>query len=204
MNDTSNTNTTEELKFTIDDSVAEKASDDAAAPAPSAKIEIGDTPSVTEANSAQSESILNDDISSDAEDTAILLHDMVKSASKEAKLERLAMPSRKTARLAYSAYSDMRPAKSSAYAPASIGTYFWLLILTSIPAIGFIAAAIFAFASKKLAIKRFTTAVLFVQVLALLIAAILVCIAVFVWKLDPIGYFNEIAPLLEQCIDALK
>lgn len=150
------------------------------------------------------ETVLDPEIESDAQNTASRLHEMVKSAAEEAKLEKLAMPSPKTARLAYSAYSDMRPAKTSIYAPARTGTYFWLLLLTAIPVIGFIIAVIVAFASKKLAVKRFMTAVIMAQTLILLMIAAIVCVAVFAFKIDLIGYFKEIVPLLKECILALK
>lgn len=147
---------------------------------------------------------LDPEIESDAEDTASRLHEMVKTAAEEAKLEKLAMPSPKTARLSYSAYSDMRPAKDSVYAPARTGAYFWLLLLTAIPVIGFVIAVIVAFASKKLAVKRFMTAVIMAQTLILLAIAALVCVAVFAFKIDLIGYFTEILPLLKECVAALK
>ncbi len=147
---------------------------------------------------------LENEIDSEAEDTAVRLHELVRTASEEAKLEKLSMPSPKTARLSYSAYSDMRPDNGSIYAPAKTGTYFWLIVLTAIPVIGFIAAAIIAFASKKLAVKRFLTAVLLAQVLVLVIIAALVCVGVFVFKLDLWTWFETITPLLGECIEALK
>lgn len=161
--------------------------------------------SVSDVNENAAEDVMLDhEIESDAEDTASRLHEMVKSASEEAKLEKLAMPSPKTARLTYSAYADMRPANTSVYAPARTGTYFWLLVLTSIPVIGYIIAVIAACASKKLAVKRFLTAVIMAQTLILLVIAALVCVAVFAYKIDLVGYFKEILPLLKECVAALK
>lgn len=149
------------------------------------------------------ETALDSEIQSDAEDTASRLHEIVRNASEEAKSEKLAVPSPKTARLAYSAYSDMRPAESSVYAPAGTGAYFWLLILTSIPVIGFIIAVIVACASKKLAVKRFLTAVILVQTLMLLVIAALVCVAVFAFRIDLIGCFEAMLPHLKACVSAL-
>ncbi len=129
---------------------------------------------------------LDSEIESDAEDTASRLHEMIKQASEEAKLEKSTAPSPKTARLSYSAYSDMRPSKDSVYAPVGIFSYFGLLILTAVPVIGFIAAIIFAFASKKLAVKRFATAVIAVQTLLLLAVAVIISVSVFVLGINPI------------------
>lgn len=141
---------------------------------------------------------LDSEIESDAEDTASRLHEMIKQASEEAKLEKSAAPSPKTARLSYSAYSDMRPSKDSVYAPVGIFSYFGLLILTAVPVIGFIAAIVFAFAAKKLAFKRLATAVIAVQTLFLLVTAIAIIVAVFVLGVDPLDCVGSTLDFLKD------
>lgn len=141
---------------------------------------------------------LEAEVESDAEEIASRLHEMIKQASDEAKLEKSAAPSPKTARLSYSAYSDMRPSDDSIYAPAGIFTYFWLLILASIPVIGFISAVIIAFAAKKLAIKRVATAIIAVQTLILLIVAVFVSLSVFVWETNPLDFVKDTFEFLKN------
>lgn len=141
---------------------------------------------------------LDSEIESDAEDTASRLHEMIKKASEEAKLEKSTAPSPKTARLSYSAYSDMRPSKDSVYAPVGIFSYFGLLILTAVPVIGFIAAIIFAFAANKLAVKRLSTAVIAVKTLFLLAVAVILTVFVFVLGIDPIDCVKSTLDFLKD------
>ncbi len=162
-------------------------------------------PEITDNNpQTNTEPELDPEIEAEAEDAASRLYEEVRSAAEEAKLEKLSMPSPKTARLSYSAYSDMRPDKSSVYAPASIGAYLGLILLTSIPVMGFIVAVIFACAAKRLAVKRLMIAVIVSQLVLLTAIAVFVCVSVFALKIDLIAYLKEVSPLLSQCVKAFK
>lgn len=97
------------------------------------------------------------------------LREMIKLTELEAEEEKRSIPKPETARLTYSAYSDMRPVKSSVYAPIGIFNYIGMLLLFDIPVIGFIASLIYTCAAKKLARKRFAAAVLILKVIGLVL-----------------------------------
>lgn len=88
----------------------------------------------------------------------------------EAELKKEKEPA--TARLIYSAYSDMKPSPSSKYAPVSVAAYVLLYIIGAIPAVGLVASLIIALLSKKVAYRRASAALfIFELALAVILAA---------------------------------
>lgn len=138
------------------------------------KSETNDSPEDAENVNASTE--VEDKTDEDGEDAALLEDDV--SAVRAAQRR---IPSPAVARLTYSAYAEMRPSPASKYAPMGIWGYIALLFFTAIPVVGFIAAAVVALVSKKLARKRLAAAVVILRAVlfALLAAAAIVAVAVF-------------------------
>lgn len=103
----------------------------------------------------------------------------------EAKPE--ALPSPKTARLTYSSYAEMRPSPSSKYAPMSLGGYILMLIIALIPGVGFIASAIIACSSKKLARQRLALAIVLITTVLIVILGALAFVVIYVFDVDVVG-----------------
>lgn len=91
------------------------------------------------------------------------------------------LPSPKTARLSYCAFADMRPAPGSKYAPMGLFGYIAVLVATSIPVVGFIAAAIIALSSKKLACRRLALAILLIKTFILVVLGTFIIICLSLW-----------------------
>lgn len=116
------------------------------------------------------------------------LREMIEMTELEAKEEKRNMPSPRSARLTYSAYSDMRPCKDSIYSPVGILSYTGMLILFGIPVIGLFASIIFACISKKLAVKHLSAAVLIIKIVSVL----LLTAFVLIFRQNLIGIYNDI------------
>lgn len=97
------------------------------------------------------------------------------------------LPPPKTARLTYSAYAEMRPSPTSKYAPMGIFGYIAILLITSIPVVGFIAATVIACVSRKLACSRLATAIVLIRAFFLIVAGIVVMYLIYVLKIDVAG-----------------
>lgn len=130
----------------------------------------------------------NDEQIKNEEITREELREMIEMTELEAKEEKRNMPSPRSARLTYSAYSDMRPCKDSTYAPIGIFSYVGMLILFGIPVIGLFASIIFTCASKKLAAKHLSAAVLIIKIVSVLLLAVFVLI----FRQNLIGIYNDI------------
>lgn len=116
------------------------------------------------------------------------LREMIEMTELEAKEEKRNMPSPRSAHLTYSAYSDMRPCKDSIYSPVGIFSYAGMLILFGIPVIGLFASIIFTCASKKLAVKHLSAAVLIIKIVSVL----LLTVFVLIFRQNLIGICNDI------------
>lgn len=71
-------------------------------------------------------------------------------------------------------YADPEPAPVPTYKAVSTGAYFWLLLLFSIPVIGFISCIIFSFAPKNASLKHFARAILIWMLICLIVTGICV------------------------------
>ena len=103
------------------------------------------------------------------------------------------LPSPKTARLLYCAFSEMRPSPESKYAPMSLFGYIVMLAATSVPVAGFIAAAIVACVSKKLARKRLALAVVLIRTFLIVVSGAALAVAMLVFDLDLSGIMSSLA-----------
>lgn len=101
-------------------------------------------------------------------------------------------PKPETARLIYSAYAEMRPAPSSKYAPMGMLGYIAMLAVTAIPVVGFIIAAVVAFASKKLARKRLCAAVVILRAVLFALLAAAAAVLIFVYDIDILGRVSSL------------
>ena len=145
----------------------------------------------TKSESAENEAADDDD--DDDDDDVISpeeLKAIVKSETAAAEAEKRAMPSPETARLTYSAYADMKPCRESVYSPIGVFNYIGILLLTGIPAVGFIIAVIYAFASKKLARRRIATAIVVLQAILFALIGAAVAVAIFVFDVDILATLN--------------
>lgn len=88
----------------------------------------------------------------------------------------------KTARLQYSAYSDMCPAPKSYYAPISPAAYTWMMVLFSIPVIGFFIAIIYASTANKLAKRNFAFGYMILVMILVTICAIAAILLAYVFR----------------------
>lgn len=88
----------------------------------------------------------------------------------------------KTARLQYSAYSDMCPAPKSYYAPISPVSYTWMMVLFSIPVIGFFIAIIYASTANKLAKRNFAFGYMMLVMMLVTICAIAAILLTYVFR----------------------
>lgn len=100
----------------------------------------------------------------------------VESEPKKEKCEK----SPATARLIYSAYSDMKPSPSSKYAPVSVAAYVLLYIIGAIPAVGLVASLIIALLSKKVAYRRAAAALFIFELAFVVIFAVAFILSVYV------------------------
>ena len=100
-------------------------------------------------------------------------------------------PHPSVARLIYSAYSEMRPAPGTRYAPLGIAGYSGLLLLTLIPVIGLLSAMILTLTAKRAAVQHFCAAVVILRTLFWVIAAVAIAIAVYLFRVDVFGLIFE-------------
>ena len=107
-----------------------------------------------------------------------------------------APPSPSVARLVYSAYSEMRPAPGTRYAPLGLFGYIGLLLLTSIPAAGLISSMVIALCAKRAAVQRFALAVVILRTLFWVIAAAAVAVAVYAFDIDVFGLIGKYFALI--------
>lgn len=70
-------------------------------------------------------------------------------------------------------YEDPAPAPAPTYPAVSTGVYFWLMLLFSLPVVGFICTVIFSFAPKNPSLKHFSRAVLIWMLVGLILCGIL-------------------------------
>ncbi len=106
------------------------------------------------------------------------------------------LPEPKTARLTYCAISGMRPSPDSKYAPMSLFGYVVMLVALSLPVVGFVAAVVTAFVSRKLARRRLAaaSAILHAIVFAALAAAYM--IATIAFKVDIVDVLSALLSAL--------
>lgn len=109
-----------------------------------------------------------------------------------------APPSPSVARLVYSAYSEMRPAPGTRYAPLGLFGYIGLLLLTSIPAVGLISSMVIALCAKRAAVQRFALAVVILRTLFWVIAAAAVAVAVYAFDVDVFGLIGKYFALIRD------
>lgn len=107
-------------------------------------------------------------------------------------------PAPSVARLVYSAYSEMRPAPGTRYAPLGLFGYIGLLLLTSIPAVGLISSMIIALCAKRAAVQRFALAVVILRTLFWVIAAAAVAVAVYAFDVDVFGLIGKYIALIRD------
>ena len=107
-------------------------------------------------------------------------------------------PAPSVARLVYSAYSEMRPAPGTKYAPLGLFGYIGLLLLTSIPAVGLISSMVIALCAKRAAVQRFALAVVILRTLFWLIAAAAVAVAVYAFDIDVFGLIGKYFTLIRD------
>ena len=107
-------------------------------------------------------------------------------------------PAPSVARLVYSAYSDMRPAPGTKYAPLGIFGYIGLLLLTSIPAVGLISSMVITLCAKRAAVQRFALAVVILRTLFWVIAAAAVAVAVYAFDVDVFGLIGKYVALIRD------
>lgn len=107
-------------------------------------------------------------------------------------------PAPSVARLVYSAYSEMRPAPGTKYAPLGLLGYIGLLLLTSIPAIGLISSMVIALCAKRAAVQRFALAVVILRTLFWVIAAAAVAVAVYAFDVDVFGLIGKYFTLIRD------
>ena len=88
----------------------------------------------------------------------------------------------KTARLQYSAYSEMCPSPKSYYAPISPLSYTWMMVLFSIPVIGFFIAIIYASTANKLAKRNFAFGYMMLVMILVTICAIAAILLAYVFR----------------------
>ena len=109
-----------------------------------------------------------------------------------------APPAPSVARLVYSAYSEMRPAPGTRYAPLGLFGYIGLLLLTSIPAVGLISSMVIALCAKRAAVQRFALAVVILRTLFWVIAAAAVAVAVYAFDVDVFGLIGKYFTLIRD------
>ncbi len=107
-------------------------------------------------------------------------------------------PAPSVARLVYSAYSEMRPAPGTRYAPLGLFGYIGLLLLTSIPAVGLISSMVIALCAKRAAVQRFALAVVILRTLFWVIAAAAVAVAVYAFDVDVFGLIGKYFALIRN------
>lgn len=94
------------------------------------------------------------------------------------------IPGPETARLVYSAYAEMRPSPGSKYAPMGLFGYILILLATSVPVVGFIAAVVVAIVSKKLARKRLAASIAIIRAVLFALLGIAAAVAVLAFDFD--------------------
>ncbi len=136
------------------------------------------------------------------------LDKMVKNAIYEAEAEKKSMPTPETARLTYSAYADMKPCPSSIYAPVSEWGYALMLVLCSIPVLGFVISIILAATAKKLARRRLAISFIIVNAILLIVLGTAVLVCVLALKIDIIESIRQflvyLADLFGSWADLIK
>ena len=144
--------------------------------------EESDTAEETAEATETTENDLTDPAPADKEDTESDTEEVDETAEPKTPL-----PSPKTARLAYSAYAEMRPSPSSRYAPMSLFGYIALLVPALIPVIGLIVCAITACASKKVARRRLALAIVLIHAFIIIAAGIAAAVFIYVLDVDVFG-----------------
>lgn len=120
------------------------------------------------------------------------LDEIVKNTILDAEAEKRSMPTPETARLTYSAYADMKPCPTSIYAPMSEWGYALMLVLCSIPALGFVLSIIFAATAKNLARRRLALSFIIVNAVFLIVFGVAVLVCVLALKIDIIESIRQL------------